>query len=376
MAIDPQALQNMLNTVNAASAQQNAALQQSLQNNATAHQNLLNFLNNQNAAAVTRITSLEMGDLPKFGGFPYEDAQDFLTQFETMAVANNFTPANRIQHFALCLRNNALRWYTAEPAGITWPDLRSHFLTAFGKTRFELDLMNEGCRTLAFTDPRTFVHRVLDYVEASNPAATEAEKTVRLFEALPLEFKPAFVTNSPRTVADFFNRLRDVSVKQQYKLSLHNQNSSYQLLNNVAGQSSLLSLNSSPTAPSSNQIEIVAHNLMKGLDERLKHLAEQIKCLQENNESQGSYDPSQNYLTGNANRSTLRLTDAPGQVNGCSNCGNYDHLSYACPFGGGHSTQAQYAQAEQDSEDRYPMSFGVAQHPPTTQQLALNTPGK
>lgn len=68
----------------------------------------------------------------------------------------------------------------------------------------------------ASEDPLSYVFHVISYLQATNPAASEADEVTRLSGGLPTNLKSSFVRDTLKTVQEFTNRLRDVARESAY----------------------------------------------------------------------------------------------------------------------------------------------------------------
>ena len=193
--------------------------------------NLLNNQVNQAPMAQPNVRILSLKDLPSFGGHPYENASQFVQQFENYSQIYTWNEDYKLKHFKLALTHNAASWlYNFEKKkeeeranlnpGIgplyNWADLKDSFLKMFGKTYIDYDLMGEVGRMKFAEDPLSYVLNMLTYLNETSPNASEKDKVQQLFRGLPTNVKVRVVAHLPDTVDQFIVMLQNLAREQSY----------------------------------------------------------------------------------------------------------------------------------------------------------------
>lgn len=166
--------------------------------------NLLDDVEEEGHMAVNppNIRNLSLKDLPTFGGYPYENASQFVQQFENYTQIYGWTEEFKLKHFKLALTHNAASWlYNLEkkteeqrapvanvpvsanaPVGplYTWEELNDNFIKTFGKTYIDYDLMGKSGRMKFAEDPLSYVLNMLTYLNETSPHASEKDKIKHL----------------------------------------------------------------------------------------------------------------------------------------------------------------------------------------------------
>lgn len=140
---------------------------------------------------------LHSWDLPSFRGEGHESAEDFLLKFERVGLANKWENDDKLKHMYLCCDRSASKSHDHNKGIKTWNEMKQKFLSTFGKSRVDLDLQGESRKNQVAENPLSYVFTCLEYLEVSNPDATEETKVNALFDGLPNYLKAAFVRDLP-----------------------------------------------------------------------------------------------------------------------------------------------------------------------------------
>ena len=93
-----------------------------------------------------------------------------------------------------------------------WEELKSGFLSFFGKGKDDFVLEKLTAKKYAIKDPNMFICQVLDQLSASDPNASDMRKADALYDALPRKLKIKFLENDrPKNAEDFALKLKRMS---------------------------------------------------------------------------------------------------------------------------------------------------------------------
>lgn len=156
---------------------------------------------------------LSKKDLPHFDGKPGEDALLFMNRYEMAAKFHHFREKDRIDHLHMCFDHAAFSWLMSSLHKTKkWAELKSGFLSFFGKGKDDFVLEKLTAKKYAIKDPNMFICQVLDQLSASDPNASDMRKADALYDALPRKLKIKFLENDrPKNAEDFALKLKRMS---------------------------------------------------------------------------------------------------------------------------------------------------------------------
>ncbi|XP_042144909.1 uncharacterized protein LOC120849220, partial [Ixodes scapularis] len=146
-------------------------------------------------------------DPPFFHGFPQEDADDWLEQFERVAAFNRWSAEQKLNHVFFALEDWARTWFeNQERLLITWDSFTARFLQSFStvlrKKRAELLLqtrLQHPNETVV-----VFVEEMKRLFRRADPDMTEDKKLRILIRGVKEQLFAGVVRNPPKTIAEFF----------------------------------------------------------------------------------------------------------------------------------------------------------------------------
>ncbi|CAN8020665.1 unnamed protein product, partial [Ixodes persulcatus] len=145
-------------------------------------------------------------DPPSFHGFPQEDADDWLEQFERVAAFNRWSAEQKLNHVFFALEDSARTLFeNQERLLITWDAFTACFLQAFStvlrKERAELLLqtrLQQPNETVV-----VFVEEMKRLFRRADPDMAEDKKLRILMRGLKEQLFAGLVPNPPKTIAEF-----------------------------------------------------------------------------------------------------------------------------------------------------------------------------
>ncbi|CAN8002491.1 unnamed protein product [Ixodes pacificus] len=145
-------------------------------------------------------------DPPSFHGFPQEDADDWLEQFERVAAFNRWSSEQKLNHVFFALEDSARTWFENQKRLlITWDSFTACFLEAFSTV-----LRKERAEVLLQTRLQhpnetvvVFVEEMKRLFRRADPDMAEDKKLRILMRGVKEQLFAGLVRNPPKTIAEF-----------------------------------------------------------------------------------------------------------------------------------------------------------------------------
>lgn len=172
-----------------------------------------------------------------FHGDAYEDVEDWLDQYDRVAVANEWDEHRKLRYVYFYLEDSARIWFENHEAALTtWPEFCTQLRNTYGSP----DRKEQAERLLNSRNQRPnesvamFVEEMSRLFRRADPAMAEDKKVRFLMRGVKEQLFAGLVRNPPATVAEF---LREATTMERM---LRQRSSQYERPNNLSCLSSAL----------------------------------------------------------------------------------------------------------------------------------------
>ncbi|CAN7937645.1 unnamed protein product, partial [Ixodes hexagonus] len=145
-------------------------------------------------------------DPPSFHGFPQEDADDWLEQFERVATFNRWGAEQKLNHVFFALEDSARTWFeNQERLLVTWEAFTASFLQAFSTVlrKERAELLLETRQQHPNETVLVFVEEMKRLFRRADPDMAEQKKLRILMRGVKEQLFAGLVRNPPKTIAEF-----------------------------------------------------------------------------------------------------------------------------------------------------------------------------
>ncbi|CAN7984210.1 unnamed protein product [Ixodes hexagonus] len=145
-------------------------------------------------------------DPPSFHGFPQEDADDWLEQFERAATFNRWGAEQKLNHVFFALEDSARTWFeNQERLLVTWEAFTASFLQAFSTVlrKERAELLLETRQQHPNETVLVFVEEMKRLFRRADPDMAEQKKLRILMRGVKEQLFAGLVRNPPKTIAEF-----------------------------------------------------------------------------------------------------------------------------------------------------------------------------
>lgn len=185
----------------------------------------------QQQGMATPVINFQNPRNPKsFHGELFEDAEDWLDQFERVAAFNQWDDAAKSRHVYFSLENGARTWFENNERRLkTWTEFRSEFLQAHGNSdrrenaerelQSRVQLPNESVTMYAEDMERLF--------RRADPAMAEEKKVRHLMRGVKEQLFGGLVRSPPKTVREFITEATMIERTLRQRASLYERQANF-----------------------------------------------------------------------------------------------------------------------------------------------------
>ena len=150
--------------------------------------------------------------LATFQGAAHEDVNDWLDQFDRVAIVQEWTEELKCQVFPLYLGGTALAWYSSSTPAVqdAWTDLKAGLIEAFKPVNYQ-GLMDTKLRQRRQANDETVIQYFYDVkrlCDKVDPAMPETSKISHILEGLLPYYAERVIPLQPDTCDDLLKKLQ------------------------------------------------------------------------------------------------------------------------------------------------------------------------